>query len=81
MENPFVHLIKMPEETDICFTGKEKVKPSSLRSSEILEPSPSFAMNSSNEDAIKSKRSWRQQNQLNSIMLIEQNRLQITQKL
>jgi len=29
MENPFVHLIKMPEETDVSFTWKENVNPSS----------------------------------------------------
>jgi len=68
MENPFVHLIKMPEETDICFTGKENVNPSSLLSCEILETSP-LAMKSFNEDAIKSKRSCRQQNQSTSAML------------
>jgi len=50
----------MPEETDICFTGNENVNPSSLLSCEILEPSPSLAMKSFNEDAIKSKRSCRQ---------------------
>ena len=72
MENPFVHLIKMPEDTDICFTGKENVNPSSLLSCEILEPSPSLAMNSFNEEAMKSKRSCKQQNQLTSMMLRDQ---------
>jgi len=72
MEKPFVHLIKMPEETDICFTGKENVNPSSLLPCEILEPSPSLTMKSFNEDAIKSKRSCRQQNQSTSTMLKDQ---------
>ena len=74
MENPFVHFNKMPEETDICFTGKENVNPSSLLlSGESSEPSPSFSMNSFNEEAMKSKRSCKQQNQLhsNSIILKE----------
>jgi hypothetical protein len=30
MLKPFVHLIRFPEEIDVCMTGKEKVKPSSL---------------------------------------------------
>lgn len=60
MENPLPHLIKMPEETDICFTGKENVNPSSLLlSGESLELSP-FSMNSFSEEAMKSKRSYKQ---------------------
>lgn len=30
MLNPFVHLISVPDDIDVCLTGKEKVKPSSL---------------------------------------------------
>ena len=30
MLKPFVHLIRFPEARDVCMTGKEKVKPSSL---------------------------------------------------
>ena len=72
MENPFVHFNKMPEETDICFTGKENVNPSSLLlSSESSEAFPSFSMNSFNEEAMKSKRSCKQQNQLHSTILKE----------
>lgn len=57
--NPFVHLIKMPDETDNCFTGKEKVNPRSLLlSSDISEPSPSFSTKSFNAEAIKSKRAY-----------------------
>jgi len=52
----------MPEETDVCFNGKENVNPSSLLlSSESSEPSPSFSMNSFNEEAMKSKRSCKKQ--------------------
>jgi hypothetical protein len=68
MENPFVHLIKMPEETDICFIGKENVKPSSLLSCEVMEPS-SLAMSSFNDDAIKSKRSCKHKIQFNVITI------------
>jgi hypothetical protein len=68
MENPFVHLIKRPEETDICLTGKENVKPSSLLSCEVLEPLPSLAMNSFNDEAIKSKRSCKHEIQFNLII-------------
>lgn len=61
MENPFVHFIKMPEETDICLTGKENVNPSSLLMPiENSEPSPSLSMKSFNEEAMKSKRSCKQ---------------------
>lgn len=49
----------MPEETDICFTGKEKVNPRSLLlSSEFLVPSSSLSTNSFNDNAIKLKRSY-----------------------
>jgi len=30
MENPFVHFIRFPDAIDVCLTGNEKVKPSSL---------------------------------------------------
>lgn len=30
MLKPFVHLTRFPEASDVCMTGKEKVKPSSL---------------------------------------------------
>ena len=72
MENPFAHFIKMPEQTDICFTGKENVNPSSLLlSSESSEPSPSLSMNSFTEEAMKSKRSCKKQIQLHSTILKE----------
>lgn len=61
MENPFVHFNKVPDDTDICFTGKENVNPSSLLlSNESSEISPSLSMNSFNDEAIKSNRSCKQ---------------------
>ena len=33
IENPLVHLINDPEETEVCLTGKENVKPSAFCSS------------------------------------------------
>lgn len=53
-EKPFVHLIKITESIEVCFTGKENVKPISL-----FLPwgrwnfSPSFATNLPSPDAIK----------------------------
>ena len=57
MSNPFVHLIKTPDDIDVCFTGKENVNPSSLLVSEVSESSPSLSTNSFNDEAMKSKRS------------------------
>lgn len=30
MENPFIHLIRVPDAIDNCFTGKETINPNSL---------------------------------------------------
>lgn len=30
MEKPFVHLMRLPEDREVCLTGNEKVKPNSL---------------------------------------------------
>lgn len=60
-ENLFVHLIRMPDETDVCFTGKENVKPSSLLlTGENSEFCASLSTNCLSDEAIKSKRSCKQ---------------------
>lgn len=63
IENPLVHLISIPEETDVCFTGKEKVNPRSLfLLAKDSEFSPSLSTNFFKDDAIKSKSSYIQPN-------------------
>lgn len=58
MANPFVHFIRMPDKTDVCFTGNENVNPSSLLlTGENSEFCASFSTNSLSDEAIKSKRS------------------------
>jgi hypothetical protein len=58
MENPFVHLMSVPDDIDVWFTGNEKVKPSSLRlPSGRWKSSPSVATNSANAAAMKSNSS------------------------
>ena len=55
MEKPFVHLIRVPDAIDNCFTGKEKVKPNSLcLPGGRWKSSPSVATNSASAVAIKS---------------------------
>lgn len=58
--NPFVHLIRIPEDTDICLTGKENVNPSSLLFDGSSNSLPSLSRKRSNTDAMKSKRSYMQ---------------------
>lgn len=59
--NPFVHFIKMPDEMEVCFTGKEKVKPRPPPlSNGYPEPYSSLSTNCLNTKAIKSKRSCKQ---------------------
>ena len=62
MEKPFVHFIRMPDETEVCFTGNENVNPSSLLLTDESSGSPSFSTNSFSEEAIKSNRSCHQKN-------------------
>lgn len=58
MEKPFVHLMSVPDDIDVWFTGKEKVKPSSLcLPSGRWKPSPSVSTNLSNAAAMKSNSS------------------------
>lgn len=58
MENPFVHFIRIPFEGEICFTGKENVKPSSLLSPcEGSETFSSISTKSFSDAAIKSNNS------------------------
>lgn len=58
IENPFVHFIRVPDEEEICFTGNENVKPSSLLSPrEGSETFSSLSTKSFNDVAIKSKSS------------------------
>lgn len=58
MAKPLVHLIRMPDNTDICFTGNENVNPSSiLLTADSSENPSSFSTNSFRDEAIKSKRS------------------------
>lgn len=54
--NPFVHLIRTPEETDNCLIGKENVKPSSFFEPGT-RPFSSLSINSFIVKAIKSKSS------------------------
>lgn len=63
MTNPFVHFNKVPDETDVCLTGKENVNPSSLvMSSECSGTSLSLSTNSFSDEAIKLNRSCRNRN-------------------
>jgi hypothetical protein len=58
IEKLFVHLIRVPDEIDVCFTGKENVKPSSLSvPSRTQQSSPSEATNFAKAAAIKSNSS------------------------
>ena len=71
--NPFVHLIRMPDERDVCFTGKEKVNPRSLLLSGVFsDSSSSFSTNSFNDKAIKSKSSYIQKKKTHQCALREQ---------
>lgn len=59
MLKPFVHLIRFPEEIDVCMTGKEKVKPSCLfPPGGTWKSSFSSLTNFTSSAAIKSKSSW-----------------------
>lgn len=58
--NPFVHLKRMPEETDSCLTGKGNVNPSSFLFDGSSNSSPSLSRKRSNADAMKSKRPYMQ---------------------
>lgn len=70
--NPFVHFIKMPDETEDCFTGNENVKPSSLLPGEgCSEKLPSFSMKSFSDDAMKSKRSYTWQKKVKTVDLYQ----------
>jgi 7,8-dihydro-6-hydroxymethylpterin-pyrophosphokinase len=58
MENPFVHLIRVPDDIDVWCTGKEKVKPNSLcLPSGKWKSSPSVLTKLSNSAAMKSNSS------------------------
>lgn len=59
-EKPFVHLIRIPESMEVCFTGNENVNPVSL----LLffgntNFPPSFFTNFASAKAIKSKSSYK----------------------
>lgn len=70
MLKPFVHLISAPDDIEICLTGKEKVKPSSLcLPGAKQKPSPSLATNFASAWAIKSNRAWQNQHQILQLML------------
>lgn len=59
-ENPFVHLIRFPDDEEVCFTGNENVKPSSLLSfCEVKEKFSSLSTKSFNDVAIKSKSAFK----------------------
>lgn len=71
MTNPLVHLIRMPDEEEVCFTGNEKVKPSSLLSfCEGSETLSSLSTKSFSDDAIKSKSSCARENKMKRKMSV-----------
>lgn len=58
IEKPFVHLMSVPDDIDNWFTGKEKVKPSSLcLPTGRWNSSPSVSTNLANAAAMKSNSS------------------------
>ena len=58
MQNPFVHLISVPDDIEVWCIGKEKVKPSSLcMPSGKWKSSPSVPTNLSSSAAMKSNSS------------------------
>ena len=58
IEKPFVHLMSVPDDIDNWFTGKEKVKPSSLcLPTGRWNSSPSVSINLANTEAMKSNSS------------------------
>lgn len=61
IENPLVHLINTPDEADVCLTGKENVNPSSLLLAATWSGSLAFSTNCFSDEAIKSKRSYKQE--------------------
>lgn len=60
IENPFVHFIRVPDDIDVCLTGKENVKPNSLcLPGKGWEFSSSAATNFASSAAIKSNNSYK----------------------
>lgn len=68
IEKPFVHLIRFPEAIDVCITGNEKVKPSSLcLPGGSWKSGPSWSTNFASSAAIKSNSAW---NYIKSLWLL-----------
>jgi hypothetical protein len=56
ISKPLVHLIRTPEEIEVCLTGNENVNASSLLTPCESDPFSSFSINLSKEKARKLKR-------------------------